>query len=122
MSEIIWGRVGYAIIGSISGLIYALVIAIVLYPFIQSHNILLMIEVFVAVFALAGLLSGELVFKSIQGCVYALYVLYGYIITLLAPAVPPLAAEDIFPQKRSGILFVSLGIFAGAICLFIIYL
>ena len=122
MPEIFWDRLGFILIGIISGLIYALTFALILYPFMQSIDLLLVFKVFVAVFGLAGLLFGEAIFKSLLGCIYALYLIYGFLIGILLPATAQASDESMFPNKSSGKFFVSVGIFAGALCLFLLNL
>ena len=122
MPEIFWDRLGFILIGIISGLIYALTFAVMIYPFMQSIDLLLVFKVFAAVFGLAGLLFGEAIFKSLLGCIYALYLIYGFIIGILLPATAQPADESMFPNKNSGKFFVSIGIVAGVLCLFILTL
>lgn len=108
--------------GGISGLIYASVVAVVLYTFLQDIDYSLLFGVFFAVFVIAGLFAGDLIVRSAQGSIYSLWVLYGFLHGILSSSggIPP--TQDELPNKTSAVIFVSLGGIAGLICVLLTYI
>lgn len=97
----------------IIGLVYGMAISVLLTPIIESVNYLLIIQISVFIFGFSGLVFGSAIMASVQGFIYALCLLYGFIVGGLGWAVP--ATDELFPKRQSGLLFLILGIIVGAL-------
>ena len=121
MSEAIWDRIGFALIGAISGFLYALTVSLFAITFSLQIDYLQLFIVFTGVFALAGLFCGNLIITSAEGCIYSVYLVYGYVLGFISSG--GFAGDnDILSSKTSGKFFVILGALAAVICITINYL
>lgn len=118
-ADFIFDRLGCALLGVLFGLVYAIVVVLALFPFVSSINPGLLFLVFIGVFAVAGLIFGGKIITSFQGCVYSLYVLYGWVLGFFSMA--PILNEDVFPEKSNGLFLVVIGIASGMIYHIMLY-
>lgn len=116
MSEILWGRLGFTIVGMISGLIFALTLSALIFPFSSDLNYFLIVKTFTVVFGVTGLILGPFITYSAQGCLWGLYVIYGYVMGFLGAELPGGVSGEMFPKKNNGLYFVLVGCVAGILC------
>ncbi|PCI46605.1 MAG: hypothetical protein COB51_06925 [Moraxellaceae bacterium] len=113
MQELFWGRVGFTLMGLVFGLVFALTLTALIYPFRSETDAPVIIRTFMGVFGVAGLIWGPLVLYSAQACIYSLYVLYGYVTGFLGVELLLVENKKLFPKRSNGLYFLLIGAFAG---------
>lgn len=120
MGELIWERVGFGLIGSISGFIYGLAISTILVPLVEPLKLEHLLLSFSCSFGLAGLLLGGRVSEAALGALKLLYYFWGYLVGSLGIG-GLIVADEALPSKKSGgITFFISGLFVALICVIVL--
>lgn len=120
MGELIWERIGFGLVGAISGLIYALAISTILVPLIEALKLQHLLLSFISTFGIAGLILGRMVSEAAFGALSALYYLWGYLLGILGISGYVISGNEAPSKKSGGMAFFVAGLFVALACVVII--
>ena len=108
-------RLAFSLISGVAGLIYAGVVLVSLYLLKIDISNKALLNSFVVVFGVAGVVFGSRITPVIMSSVYGLMYLWGVLLGFIGHASPFLTNEDFLPKKEEYIWCVALGLLAGSL-------
>jgi hypothetical protein len=108
VTELIWERIGFGLVGAIAGAIYGLAVSFVIVLLLKKMALGFMLKVFCSVFGIAGVLLGKSIVGIVIFSVYPLYLLWGVFLGLIGES-GFIISEDSMPKKGAALYIVLLG-------------
>ena len=117
-SEIFYGRVGFALLCGIGGLIYGLAASLIIFMVFNKLSVIHIVKVFVYVFSAAGFIFGQSTQKLIESMFYPLAFLIGAAFAETANVLPEaIISSNTKASVPNGLVVAAvLGVISVIIC------